>query len=97
MADVIFKVCSKCGRSLPLDCFNQEMKRGKLILRAECKECKSLAHAAWQAKKRKHYNRYMRKYGKQWRAKHPGGEQAKRGRLRRTLSKEGNNGTSNTA
>jgi hypothetical protein len=85
------KRCSKCHRELPLTEFYRRKDR-PCGYDATCKACCSLEHAAWQAKRRKHYNAYMRQYGKQYRQEHGDPthpERAKRWALNKTLKKEG--------
>lgn len=50
--DKLTKVCSRCGRELPIDNFakNAKSKDGRLSI---CKECRSAAISAGYAKKRK--------------------------------------------
>lgn len=45
--DEIFKVCSVCGESKPLDAYNRQ-KAGRNGRRANCRACQSEAHRAYK-------------------------------------------------
>ena len=57
-----FKMCSKCGRVLPLAFFNKR-KSSKDGLQYCCKDCQKAMHAEWRAKNPT--------YDAEWRAKNP--------------------------
>ena len=66
------KICSKCGRELPLECFGKHKSR-KDGLQSYCKDCFKQYRAdnaeyfkQWRADNLE----YMKQYNKQWRAEH---------------------------
>lgn len=61
MADVISKVCTKCGKSLPLSDFHKHQS-GKYGRRSTCRACRAAHNAA--------NPEYMAEYGRKYRAEH---------------------------
>ena len=55
------KICSKCGRELPLDNF-YKLKGGKYGVRGECKKCNYAMNIANRNKNREQYLLYMKAY-----------------------------------
>ena len=51
------KICTKCGRELPLDQFNWRDK-AKGTRRADCKQCHSGYMKAKYQEKKRNYSRY---------------------------------------
>ena len=55
------KVCTKCGRELPLSEFHR-MKNGKYGLQNYCKECKRLENKKWKAENYEKCVEYQHRY-----------------------------------
>lgn len=55
------KICSKCGRELPLECFSKD-KSNKYGLQAYCKECKKQYKKQWQAEHADAIKQYFKQY-----------------------------------
>ncbi len=47
------KFCRKCSKDLPTSCFNMRMKRGKRVMRSQCRKCEAEYSKAWQKKNHK--------------------------------------------
>jgi len=60
------KICSKCGRELPLECFGKD-KSKKDGLCCSCKECVSQRNKRYNAE----HADEIATYNKQWKAEHP--------------------------
>src|ERR1700752_4613770 len=64
------KLCRKCQRTLPLDCFwKRPSRRGGSGIASSCKECAAAAHKQWVKQNRDH----VRESAKAWRESQPPG------------------------
>lgn len=56
------KICSKCGRELPLECFSKD-RTSKDGLQYWCKECKKQHNKQWYADNREYILAQQKQYG----------------------------------
>lgn len=74
------KICKKCGRELPLECFSKDKSR-RDGLQPYCKECKKQYNAEhadaikqyfkqWEAEHAEHLKEYKKQYNKQYNKQH---------------------------
>ena len=61
------KICKKCGRELPLECFSK-LKHSKDGLQAYCKECQKQYFKQYYTEHADARKQYNKQYLKQWRA-----------------------------